>query len=462
MRASCAMGVLAVLEEPHRSLCWVAPVSEDSELATEDPLALDYLSQQVGLWLFPTFTSRSDRAQAFAMVLFGLSLAERAIQAYGTPATDAQRRWFFERWERFWALATIESRGGELPRGHGDAMRGIRGARAAWRAGSGPLPLDFSLISRQQELGNLGAYLSPLRRAKLLLDGTLRPSAAALEIIDAFWDEADNRHRGRYEEYALLALDPKRSKIERCHANLTLAKLGENCRLTSLNERKRKPQQRRLHEALFANARDASTLAMSQLVEAAVRDKVTSAEEIIDGALAGRFGAVAHELHAALETARSFGAVVHVLLRAFDRVYDAVAAEGWSASSARVAGQALDEAALRELRATSRQLLVAPEARRLRTLPLHGAACLRLAAELPDAAAEEALEALLRYHDAVQKERRRGEGWIRLEGGRLVLLATSYTTQADAWRFPTYKFPAVRSLLVDTGRLGARAAKAAP
>jgi hypothetical protein len=455
------MGVLAALEEPHRSLCWVAPVTEDSELATEDPLALDYLSQQVGLWLFPTLTSRSDRAQAFAMVLFGLSLAERAIGEYGAPATDDQRRWFFERWERFWALATLESRGGELPRGHGDSMRGIRGARAAWRPGNGPLPLDFPMISRQLELGNLGAYLSPLRRAKLLLDGTLRPSAAALEIIDAFWDESDNRHRGRYDDYALLALDPGRRKIERSHANLTLAKLGENSRLTSLAERKRKPQQRRLHEALFASARDASTLAMSQLVEAAARAKVTSAEEIIDGALAGRFGALAPELRASLETAKAFGAVVHGLLRVFDLVYDAVCLAGWTAASANIAQRVLDPSSLGALRATSRQLLAAPEASRMRALPLHGAACMRLAEELQSSAAEDALAALLRYHDAVQKERRRGEGWIRLENGRLVLLATTYTTQAEAWRFPSYKFPAVRSLLLDTGRIPARSARSA-
>ena len=456
------MGVLAVLEDPHRSLCWVAPAAEGSELATEDPLALDYLSQQVGLWLFPTLTSRSDRAQAFAMVLFGLSLAERAIVAYGAPGTDDQRRSFFERWERFWALATMESRNGELPRGHRDSMRGIRGARAAWRPGNGPLLLDFPLISRQQELGNLGAYLSPLRRAKLLLDGTLRPSAAALEIIDAFWDEPDNRHRSRYDEYALLALDPERRKIERSHANLTLAKVGENSRLTSLTERKRTPQQRRLHEALFSSARDASTLAMSQLVEAAVRGKVTSTEEIIDGALAGRFVALAPELRASLETAKAFGAIVHLLLRTFDLVYDAVSSAGWTVSSASVAQRVFDSSTLGELQAISLQLLAAPEADRLRALPMHGAACLRLAGELRSAAAEDALAALLRYHDAVQQERRRGEGWIRLEHGKLVLLATTYTTQVEAWRFPTYKFPTVRSLLVDTGWLSARSAQAAP
>lgn len=150
------MVVLASLGGPGRSLCWVAPAAEGSELATEDPLALDYVAQQVGLMMLPTLTTRSSRAQAFAMVLYGLDLAERAIRRSGAPATDDSRRGLFERWERFWALATIEYRDGGLARGDEDAMRGVRGASAAWRSGSAALPLDFPLISRQQELGNLG------------------------------------------------------------------------------------------------------------------------------------------------------------------------------------------------------------------------------------------------------------------------------------------------------------------
>lgn len=112
-------------------------------------------------------------------------------------------------------------------------MRGVRGALAAWRPGNGALPLDFPLISRQQELGNLGAYLSPLRRAGLVIDGTLRSNPAALDVIDSCWDEADNKHRGRYADYAMLALDRRRMKIERTNANLTLQRVGKRSRPTS-------------------------------------------------------------------------------------------------------------------------------------------------------------------------------------------------------------------------------------
>lgn len=452
------MAVLATLADPGRSLCWVAPVAEESELAAEDPLALDYIAQQVGLLLLPALTTRSTRAQAFAMVLYGLWLAERAIATYEAPATDEVRRVLFERWERFWALATVESRDGALPRGDGDAMRGVRGALAAWRPGNGALPLDFPLISRQQELGNLGAYLSPLRRAGLVIDGTLRPSPAALDVIDSFWDEADNKHRGRYDDYAMLALDRRRTKIERTNANLTLRKVGKRSRLTSLVARRRTAQQQRLYEAMFERARDPSTLAVAGLVQAAAAAGVEAPRDLLEAAIAGRFGAIDASLRDLLVTALRFGDAMQALLVVFDRVYASVRDAGWTAPVAKVASEALDAATLTSLREACRDLLDTPRASELRALPMHGGACMRLAEELAASDGATALDALLAYHAAVQRERRRGDGWIRADQGTLTLMVTSYTARPDAVRFPSFKLDVVRSLLMDTGRLGAATA----
>ena len=450
------MAALVKLDDPGRSLFWTAPAADDSELATEDPLALDYVSQQLGLQLLPTLTTRSTRAQAFAMVLYGLALVERAIALYHAPVTVESRRHLFERWERFWALATLEFREGELPRGDPDAMRGVQGARAAWRPGKGPLPLDYPLISRQQELGNLGAYLSPLRRAGLVLDD-LRPSAAALDIIDAFWDEADNKHRGRYHDYALLALQPDASKIERSHANLTLARVGEFSRLTSLTERSRAQQQRRLYDALLAQARDPFTAAVTSLVQAAVRLDIDSAADILDAAVAGRLGPVDVALSELLVTARRFGDAMAAMLTTFDGIYAAIQQEGWTASAAKIANAVLPPQVLAELQHAGRRLLDAPRANLLRGLPMHGAAYMRLTEQLIGADPVTALDAILGYHAAVQRERRRGEGWIRSEHGTLVLLVTSYTARPEADRFPSYKLSAVRQLLSDPGRLSSDA-----
>jgi len=454
------MVVLASLGDPGRSLCWVAPVAADSELATEDPLALDYISQQLALRLLPALTTRSSRAQAFAMVLYGLALAERAISEYGEPSTDDSRRVLFERWERLWALAAIEFRDGALPRGDADAMRGVRGAIAAWRPGGGALPLDFPLISRQQELGNLGAYLSPLRRSGLIIDGTLRPSPAGLDIIDAFWDEADNKHRGRYDEYAMLALDRGRTKVERTNANLSLRRLGQASRLSSLVGRSRMAQQRRLYEAIFERARDPFTLAVSALVEAATKTNVVAPRDLLIEAIEGRLGTVDGALRDLLITALAFGDLMQALLTAFDRVYAVVHGGGWAVSSASAVTDALDLATMSEIRTSCQRVLEAPRVDELRTLPMHGGACMRLAEELATADGATALQALLGYHASVQRDRRRGDGWIRSETGKLRLVVTSYTARPDAVRFPSFKLDTVRSLLVDTGRLGPETAPA--
>src|SRR5580704_16775295 len=101
---------LQLLDVPPKELFWSAPLAADSDFGLEDPLALDYLAQRAGLWLFSGFTTRTSRAQYYLVVLYGLRLVERAIRDYGYPADDETRTKLFERWERFWALATVEYR----------------------------------------------------------------------------------------------------------------------------------------------------------------------------------------------------------------------------------------------------------------------------------------------------------------------------------------------------------------
>jgi hypothetical protein len=454
---------LLSVEHPARSFFWTAPVSDTGEMTAEDPLGLDYVAQQIGLLLLPTLTTRSSRAQAYAMVLYGLALAERAVERHGYPGTDDSKRAVFERWERFWALATLEHRGGPPPRGDWDAMRGIRGAKAAWKPGADRLPLDFPLISRQQELGSLGAYLAPLRRSGLVVEGGIRPTPAALEILESFWGEAnENRHLVRYEEYALAALDPNRTRIERKHGNLTLGRVGERSRLTSLVTLQRKEQQARLYSALFERARDGTTYAVAGLVEAAAKAGTTASREILDGVISRRFGHVDAALRDLLVTARAFGDYMIELLGAFDRMYTTIDRGGWIISRGDVATSAFNARSRASLQSAAKRLLEAPCVEEIRRFPMHGAACLRLAEDLRSANANTALDLLLAYHGLVQRDRRRGAGWVREEGGKLILVVTSYTSRREASRFPSFKLDAVRTLLTDTGRLPFDGAESAP
>jgi len=457
------MTELLPIDQPTRSFFWTAPVSDAGEMTSEDPLGLDYVAQQVGLLLLPTLTTRSTRAQAYAMVLYGLALAERAVDAFGYPNTEETRRELFERWERFWALATLEYRGGPLPRGDWDAMRGVRGATAAWRPGEDRLPLDFALISRQQELGNLGAYLAPLRRSGLVRDGDVRPTPAALEILESFWDEPnENRHRGRYDDYALAALEPNRTRLERKYGNLTLGRVGERSRLLSLVSLRRTEQQGRLYAALFERARDATTCAVANVVETASRAGVTAPRDVLEGAVAGRFGTLSAGLKDLMLTAHAFGDYMRELMGTFDRLYVTIDRAGWVLPRGEAAAAAFNVGARTGLQKAAARLLESPAVGELRRFPMHGAACVRLAQDLLAADAGTGLDLLLGYHAAVQRDRRRGSGWVRDEGGKLVLFVTSYTARPDNPRFPSFKLDAVRTLLTDTGRLPFDGAERAP
>jgi hypothetical protein len=87
------MTALASMEQPGRAFFWTAPVADGSELATEGPLALDYVAQQVGLLLLPALTTRSTRAQAYAMVVYGLSISSSSLasRSWGTSARTWHR-----------------------------------------------------------------------------------------------------------------------------------------------------------------------------------------------------------------------------------------------------------------------------------------------------------------------------------------------------------------------------------
>lgn len=447
--------MLQALDSLPDTLYWSAPFDVDSDFTAEDPLALDYLGQQVGLWLFPGFTTRTGRAQNYAMVLYGLHLAELACRQYDVAPSDETRTEFFQRWERFWALATLEANGGPLPRGDDDAMRGVRGAARAWFEGASPLPLDFPLISRQSELGSLGAYLSSLRTYGLVFPGTLRPTPAAKAITDAFWDEPDsNLAVPQYEDYALATLDPNRRTIDRKRGRLTLRKVGKMSRLSSLLRLERTDQQERLWRALFVNARDETTLPLAeQLIDSAGGESV-DAETLLEGMQEGRWGVLTPALLEKVQAAVVFGRLAQELLERFNRAYQHAQDAGWVCSYEAAAQAAFPSDDAGRLWAACKAVLESPASSTFRGLAFHGPAMMRLLPDLHAADSTTALDRLLHFHRAVQRSRRGGGSWLRRQDDKLIVQVTSYNGYKFEAQFPGFKLGVVKRLLRDLGRVG--------
>ena len=445
---------LEILDAPPNGLFWSAPLGLDSDFTAEDPLALDYLGQQVGLWLFQGFTTRTARAQYYAVVLYGLSLADKAVRRYGYLGDDETRTRLFERWERFWALATLEFRDSQLPRGDEDAMRGIRGATHAWFRGSRPLPLDFPLIARQNELGGLGAYLASLRLYGLVFPGSLRVTPAANLILDAFWSEQGERDMTRvYEDYAIEALDFRKSTIARERGRLTLAGIGKASRLSSLVQRSRTKQQSRIWEALFPAARDGSTLPLAERLIAAHQDGVNEPEPLLESLLAGRWGDLAPSVSGKVEVALAFGRLARVLLSRFNRAYGHIDQHGWVADFNDVAVASFPSDEMEVLRSVCSGVLKATENGRFRKLQFHGPELLKLLVTLADAGPNDCLTHLLDFHRGVQRSRRGGGAWLRDEQGKIVMQVPGYNGYKSDASFPSFKLNIVRQLLADLGRL---------
>jgi hypothetical protein len=448
--------MLAPLSQAHRSLFWSQPNDFAADFVIEDPLAFDYLSQQVGYWLFGAITTRTSRAQYFAVVLYGLWLVETEVQGRTIGVDDTERKRLFERWERLWALAVHEYRGGDFAQSDPDTIRGQRGVTRAWRAGDDALPLDYKLIGRQSELGGLGAYMSVLRNdaASLVFPGTFRPTPLALPIIEAFWAEPDSGAKlAAYEQFARLALDPDRAKVPRKHGAINLYRLGKLSRLSVLTGRKRTEQQARLWNALFERATD-DTLRFAQLVGDAARAGLEDPREILEAALANKLGLLEERQRDKLRVALAFGDVQQRLLTSFNLAFASALDAGWRVDVARAATAGFGTGAGASLRDACARLLDTPWAARFHDLPMHGAEFLRLVTTLRDASPTVALEALVLFHATIHRQRRHATPWLRVDNERLVVDVGAYGNRAQAeGTFPSFKLNVVRSLMTDLGRL---------
>ncbi len=431
---------------------WTSADDDPTEFVAEDPLALDYLAQQVGNALLPGFTTRTSRANTYTVVLYGLRAAERCLERHDLPPGERVVEETFERFERIWALAVTHHFGGKPPAG--ERMRGVRGAEKTYAA-SNPerLPTDYRLISRQLELGSLGAYLTSCRHHGLVDRDALRLTPVGRELAAALFVEAsDTRMHGQYDEFVDVAMEPDRDRIPSKVGKLTLQRIGELSRLGRIRERP--DLQERLHQLLFAESPDATTRELASLVPDAAGRGLGNPEQFFPALAAGTLPA-SPELARLAELAHRFGDAGTALRVAFDDLFARIVGIGWMGRLEDALASWLPGDAFAELQERCRALLAAPSAALFARLQVHGPTFLRTARVAVDADRAGLASALLDLHESVQRERSRGRGWIRRDGGEVAIDVPAYepaTVEAGRW-FHDFKLRAVTQLLTDLGRL---------
>lgn len=432
---------------------WTAPLEASPDFSPEDPLALDYLAQQIGQWLFPGFTSRTSRAGYYPMVLYGLSLCEDAAERYGVSRRDRPVQELFEKWEKFWALAVAHYHEGDIPRE--DVMRGLRGVTREYRKMGSALHLDYKLLARQLELGGLGAYLSSLRHFRLVEPGGLRPTPLGREIAANFWfGEDENRNRTRYHSYALYAIDPELSRVPDMHGNLSLWRLGQTACLSRIRERN--AIQRELWRIMFKENRDGTTLPLVKVIIEAHKKNIADARTILKGILSNRWESVIEpDLKTLVHLAFHFSEIMTTLRFLFDDLFKSTIERGYVVDVDEIIQVWLSPQRLDRLRVKANNLIKSPRFTKLASLPMHGAAFVKFVRQLSEAPPIDMIYAFIKLHDVIQKERTRGRGWIQIQEDKLIVELTSY----KAWRLSDedwmndYKIGPIRSILFDLGKL---------
>lgn len=150
------------------TLSWTkyAPLEETTTIL--DPLAFDYFAQVLGNVILPSFTTRTSRARYYSMVCYGIYISNQYNKKKGKIYYEKDVLDAFKLYERFWARAVVEQYKGKLAEGDGKE-RDFRGKRGAISSYINKISsLHYPFLTRQLELGGLGAYRTSLEDLELI------------------------------------------------------------------------------------------------------------------------------------------------------------------------------------------------------------------------------------------------------------------------------------------------------
>lgn len=205
------------------TLAWTQYGPLEDEASVQDPLGLDYFAQALGNIILPSFTTRTSRARYYSMVAYGIKISEKYVQGKTTANYSKELLDAFKLYEKYWARAVVEYyqyNGGIAERdGKEYDFRGKRGAIRALKEKK--TSLDYAFLTRQLELGALGAYRTSMESLELV-KADLRLTHKGYELANSFLPSG----------YDKLILESMKSNwiLEKCSGK-SLKSLGRYARL---------------------------------------------------------------------------------------------------------------------------------------------------------------------------------------------------------------------------------------
>jgi hypothetical protein len=365
-------------------------------------------------------------------------------------ANDDNRRTWFEQWEKLWALAICSSFDGVIP--SSDAMRGKNGVVRAWRSRGSRLPLDYKLISRQLELGAMGAYRSSLVEHGLLSPDVLRPTPIGAELAERMW--SDDPADSAFDEFVRECLKPGTTDAIESYGRTTLKSLGRRCRLSIVRQRHDLQEQLRTL-LIYGHPPPVALRVLPEMVQwlvAAHSDGVDDPRTFLDGITSGRWGKPSPEVATNARVAVVFGDLASALRACFDRAYCAVLDGGYQAPLATVAGACLLNVDARaHVASCLRGWRNTTDAARMVREEVHGDAFAAAATALDPASPSDFLIHLLNLHRQVQLARGKSGAWLTFDGDRVLLKTGNYRSWSlDGHKWVVgYKYGTMTELLRD-------------
>lgn len=169
------------------NLSWTKYAPLENEASVLDPLAFDYFAQLLGNVVLPSFTTRTSRARYYSMVCYGIYISRKYLLLLDKPFYEKDILEIFKLYEKFWASSVVEYYGTKLSERDGKEreLRGKRGALKAHNDGIKTLGSEYKFLSRQLELGGLGAYRTSLESLELV-DSSLNLTHKGEKLAKAF------------------------------------------------------------------------------------------------------------------------------------------------------------------------------------------------------------------------------------------------------------------------------------